>query len=85
MHRTSTINQAPFRWENYDSFPLSGSLIVAPSPHSPKNYNNQIKPKFDELGFKHAEFQRHESEKAFKRMENFRPSQLPLPPDQSLE
>lgn len=85
MHRNSNANQPPFRWENYDSFPLSGSLIVTSSPHSPKNCNNQIKPKFDDLGFRHSEFQRHESEKAFKKMENFRLTQFPLPPEQSLE
>jgi len=59
MHRNTTLNHSPFRWENYDNLPLSGSLIVASSPHSPKNYNNQIKSKFDELGFRHSEFQRH--------------------------
>jgi hypothetical protein len=73
------------RWDNYDSFPLSGSLIVTPSPNSPKNYNNQIKVKYDDLGFKQSQFQRHESEKEFKKIENFRPSQFLFPPEQPLE
>lgn len=85
MHRNSTIGQPALRWENYDNLPLSGSLIVASSPHSPKNYNNQTKSKFDDLGFKHSLFQRHESEKDFKKVENLRPMQLLPPPEHGLE
>jgi hypothetical protein len=85
MHRNSAANSTTFRWENYDNLPLSGSLIVTPSPHSPKNYNNQTKAKYDELGFKHSQFQRHESEKEFKKVENFKNMQYSFPPEQSLE
>jgi hypothetical protein len=41
--------------------PVSGSLILAQTSGSPKNYQNQPKPKYDEFGFKHNQFVRHES------------------------
>ena len=60
--------------------PISGSLIVGQSPGSPKNYTTN-KPKFDELGFKHNQFVRHESEKQFTKFDNPKPSPYHLPTD----
>ncbi len=61
MHRPTPPGPPAFKWDIYYNAPLSGSLIVTSSPHSPKNYNNQMRLKFDDLGFKHGQFQRHES------------------------
>ncbi len=68
MHRNIPNNSPSFRWDNCDNLPVSGSLILNSSPHSPKNSNNQMKMKLSDLGFKHGPFQRHESEKEFKKI-----------------
>lgn len=54
--------------------PLSGSLIVNSSPHSPKTSNIPPKMKLSELGFRQGPFQRTESEKELKKIDNPRPS-----------
>jgi hypothetical protein len=47
MHRTNLGSGSAQRWENYEHMPVSGSLILTSNPSSPKNYNNQLKGKYD--------------------------------------
>lgn len=51
------------RWDNYEGMPVSGSLILGQTTGSPKLYNSNTKLKYDEFGFKHNLFVRHDSEK----------------------
>jgi hypothetical protein len=59
MHRNITSGSPNLRWENCDNYPVSGSLILNSSPHSPKNTNNLLKMKLSDLGFRQGPFQRH--------------------------
>ena len=61
--------------------PDSGSLIVAQSSGSPKHYNTTTKSKFDDFGFKHSQFVRHDSEKQLTKTDLHKPSFMNFPLD----
>jgi hypothetical protein len=71
MHRNNHGNASPHRHQH--NFPMTASLIFTHQPYSPQNHTQIPKFKYDDFGFKKAQFQRHDSEKDFKKEEMTKP------------